>query len=109
MKDSFHFEFKKYLIPAKSSIGRTSIVESRENFNEIVATVLFILHFKTEETQMDIFSGLKVQLDVIYLYKVFLKSSKNAKSFQGNLVVNHTSYLTDCFATSYNSFKIAKF
>lgn len=51
---------KEYLIPTKSSIGRTSVVESGENFNEIVATVLFILHFKTEETQMDIFSGLKV-------------------------------------------------
>jgi hypothetical protein len=30
------------------------------------------------------------------------------KSFQGNLV-NHTSYLADFFATSYNSFKKAKF
>jgi len=45
-----------YLVSAESTVGRSRVVVPREDFDEVVAAVLLVLHLERDETQMNIFT-----------------------------------------------------
>ncbi len=72
---------KLYLISTKSSIGRTSVIISRKDFNVIISTILLILHLKAEKAQMNIFTYrcFNYPITILFVFVVGISKSRVGK------------------------------
>ena len=61
-----------YLVATKSSIGRTSVIVARKDFDVVIATVLFILHFKAEKTEVHILACRRFNDPITVLFVIII-------------------------------------
>ena len=64
---NFDFSFS-YLVSAEPPVGGSGVVEAWEDFDEVVAAVLLVLHLERHEAQVDVFTW-KIILSGFFLFE----------------------------------------